>query len=199
MALQGQSRMAELIFNYGVMGSGKTSSLLQTKYNYEKKNLRTLLIKPRIDTKGTTEVISRIGLHCQVDILLDAEDVIMKRVGIEKPSIILVDEAQFLTRKQIDELFLISKMYDILVECYGLRTDFQTEGFEGSDRLLQIADELHENTTICSCGDKAIINMRLINNEPTFDGEQVMIENEQDIKYEGVCGKCYIKKRGKIR
>ena len=199
MALREQSRMAKLIFNYGVMGSGKTTSLLQTKYNYEKKNLRTLLIKPRIDTKGTTEVISRIGLHCQVDILLDAEDIIMKRVGIEKPSIILVDEAQFLTRKQIDELFLISKMYDILVECYGLRTDFQTEGFEGANRLLQIADELHENTTICSCGDKAIINMRLINNEPTFDGEQVMIENEQDIKYEGICGKCYIKKRGEIR
>lgn len=199
MALREQSRMAKLIFNYGVMGSGKTTSLLQTKYNYEKKNLRTLLIKPRIDTKGTTEVISRIGLHCQVDILLDAEDIIMKRVGIEKPNIILVDEAQFLTRKQIDELFLISKMYDILVECYGLRTDFQTEGFEGANRLLQIADELHEDTTICSCGDKAIINMRTINGIPTFDGEQVMIENEKDIKYEGVCGKCYIKKRGRAR
>ena len=199
MALREQSRMAKLIFNYGVMGSGKSTSLLQTKYNYEKKGLRTLLIKPKIDTKGTTEIVSRLGLHCQVDILLDAEDIVMKKVSIEKPNIILVDEAQFLTRKQIDELFSISKMYDILVECYGLRTDFQTEGFEGSDRLLQIADELHENTTICSCGDKAIINMRLINSEPTFDGEQVMIENEQDIKYEGACGKCYIKKRGEIR
>lgn len=199
MALLEQSRMAKLIFNYGVMGSGKTTSLLQTKYNYEKKNLRTLLIKPKIDTKGTTEVMSRIGLHCQVDILLDAEDIIMQKVGIDKPNIILADEAQFFTKKQIDELFLISKYYDIPVQCYGLRTDFKMEGFEGSDRLLQIADELHEDTTICSCGDKAIINMRTINGIPTFDGEQVMIEDEKDIRYEGVCGKCYIKKRGEIR
>lgn len=187
--------MANLNFNYSVMGGGKTSALLQLKYNYEQKGLRTLLIKPSIDTKGTTEIVSRIGLHCQVDILLDKNDIIMERVGTFKPAVVLVDEAQFLTPKQVDELYLMSKFYNVPVECYGLRTDFKMEGFGGSTRLLQIADSLNELETICSCGEKATQNLRKLQGKEVFEGEQVMIDEVNVVEYEGVCGKCYLKSR----
>lgn len=190
--------MAKLFFRYGAMGSGKTAALLQVKYNYERKGMKSLLIKPLIDTKGNDTVVSRIGISSPVDILLGENDTLMGKMNPEKPDAIIVDEAQFMTPKQIDELYLMAKLYDIPVLCYGLRADFQMKGFPGSIRLLEIADDIEELKTICSCGKKATQNLRKINGVPTFEGEQVVIDNSDVIEYEGVCGECYLRLKGNI-
>ncbi len=184
--------MSKLFFRYGTMGSGKSAALLQTAYNYEQKNMPIVLIKPSIDTKGEDEVISRIGIHRQVDILLNKNDTVLSNMKPIRPYAILVDEAQFLTPTQVDELWTITKEYDIPVLCYGLRCDFQMKGFPGSTRLLEIADDIEELKTICNCGKKATQNLRKVNNMPVFSGEQVVIDNNSEIQYEGVCGKCYL-------
>lgn len=185
--------MGKLFYRYGAMGSGKTAALLQVKYNYEQKNMKALLVKPAIDTKGANTVVSRIGISSPVDILLKSDETLMSKMLPEKPDAIIVDEAQFLTPKQVDELYLMSKIYDISVLCYGLRADFQMKGFPGAIRLLEIADDIEELKTICSCGKKATQNLRKINGVPTFEGEQVVIDNSDVVEYEGVCGECYLK------
>ena len=139
--------MSKLYFRYGAMGSGKTSALLQVAYNYEQKGMHIVLIKPQIDTKGDNKVVSRIGLDREVDILLGADDKILQKMQPAKPDAIIVDEAQFLTPKQVDELYGITKEYDVPVLCYGLRADFRMQGFPGSTRLLQIADDIEELKT----------------------------------------------------
>lgn len=182
------------------MGGGKTTSLLQLKYNYEQKGMNVVLIKPSTDTKAGDEVSSRIGLHSEVDIVLEKDATIMENMQPLRPWAILVDEAQFLTPAQVDELYEITKMYDIPVVCYGLRCDFQMKGFPGSTRLLEIADEIEELKTICSCGEKATQNLRKENGEPVFAGEQVLIDGStKETTYEGVCGKCYLRARSKTR
>ena len=192
--------MSNLKFYYSAMGGGKTTSLLQLKYNYEQKGMNVVLIKPATDTKAGDEVSSRIGLHSSVDIVLEKNAAIMENMQPLRPWAILVDEAQFLTPAQVDELYEITKMYDIPVVCYGLRCDFQMKGFPGSTRLLEIADEIEELKTICSCGEKATQNLRKENGEPVFAGEQVLIDGStKEITYEGVCGKCYIRIRNKAR
>lgn len=191
--------MAKLYFRYGAMNAGKSTALLQVKHNYEERGMSTLLLKPAIDTKGANKVVSRIGINASVDILLDKTDVIMAKIPLQKPNAIIVDEAQFLTSQQVDELYLISKIYDISVLCYGLRTDFRTNGFEGSTRLLEIADDIEELKTICACGKKATFNIRKMNGIPIFDGEQVLIDGTDKIEYEAVCGKCLIKQKGRMR
>lgn len=185
--------MSKLYYRYGAMGSGKTASLLQVKYNYEQKGMNVLLLKPAIDTKGADTVTSRIGISAPVDILVDSDETIMSKLKPEKPYAIIVDEAQFLTAKQVDELYLMTKIYDVPVLCYGLRCDFQMKGFPGATRLLEIADDIEELKTICECGLKATQNLRKINEVPVFEGEQVVIDNSDTVEYVGVCGKCYIK------
>lgn len=189
--------MSKLYFRYGAMGSGKTSALLQVAYNYQQKGMRIVLIKPQVDTKGADEVISRIGLHRKVDILLNTNDTILSRMKPVRPDAIIVDEAQFLTPQQADELYNITKEYDIPVLCYGLRADFKMQGFPGATRLLQIADDIEELKTICKCGAKATQNLRSINGTPVFDGDQVIIDGTSSVTYEGVCGKCYLRLRNK--
>lgn len=188
--------MAKLYFRYGAMNCGKTTHLLQVAHNYEERGMRVLLIKPAIDTKGEDKVVSRLGVTRQVDIQLPNDSTVMELMQPEKPNAILVDEAQFLSQNQVDELYYMTKIYDIPIICYGLRCDFQMQGFPGSTRLLQLADDIEEMKTICSCGKKATQNLRLINNIPVFNGAQVAIDNgENSISYESVCGECYIKKR----
>lgn len=187
--------MSKLYFRYGAMGSGKTTALLQVAYNYEQKGMKITLIKPSIDTKGKENVVSRIGIEKAVDIILLPTEKIIDRMKPIKPDAIIVDEAQFLTREQVDELYGFTKFYDIPVLCYGLRCDFQMNGFEGSTRLLEIADDIEELKTICQCGEKATQNLRLINNQPVFEGNQVVIDDHTQVEYEGVCGKCYLKTR----
>lgn len=185
--------MSKLYFRYGAMNCGKTSALLQVAHNYEEKGMTVLLVKPSIDTKAEDKVSSRIGLERKVDILLDSTDVIIDKMDIEKRHVIIVDEAQFLTEKQVDELYYITKIYDVPVLCYGLRADFKMQGFDGSTRLLQIADDIEEMKTICNCGSKATQNIRKINGKVVFNGEQVIIDNSDKVEYESVCGKCYLK------
>ena len=190
--------MSKLYFRYGAMSSGKSAALLQVAYNYEQKGMSIILIKPSIDTKAENKVSSRIGIEREVDILLAATDKVVDRMEPIKPDAIIIDEAQFLTASQVDELYIITKKYDIPVLCYGLRCDFKMQPFEGSARLLQIADDIEELKTICKCGAKATQNIRLINNEPVFEGQQIEIDNHTKVEYDGVCGKCYLKMRGKI-
>lgn len=183
--------MSKLYFRYGAMNSGKTTALLQVAHNYEEKGMHPIIIKPLIDTKGNNKVISRIGIEREVNYLIAPECNIEVNLNLVEVDAIIVDEAQFLTKEQVEQLYRITKYYSIPVLCYGLRCDFQMQGFPGSTRLLEIADSLEELKTICSCGRKATQNLRLINGKPVFEGEQVEIDNQNDIKYDSVCGRCY--------
>lgn len=186
--------MAKLYFRYGAMNSGKSTAIIQVAFNYEEKNQKVLLLKPSTDTKGNDNIVNRSGLKRKVDILLKPNDKISKYIE-EDIAAILIDEAQFLTTKQVDELYEITKLKKIPVLCYGLRCDFQMKSFPGTERLLAIADDLEELKTICNCGKKATQNLRLINNKPTFIGKQVAIDGKDQITYESICGECYLKMR----
>ncbi len=188
--------MAKLYFRYGAMNCGKTALLLQTVHNYESRNMNVLVLKPKVDTKGDKKVVSRIGLEREVDHLISKnEDLYSYLKDITGVSCIFVDEAQFLKKEQIDDLMRIVVDNEIPVICYGLRTDFNTNGFEGSTRLLQLAHSIEEMKTICDCGAKATLNARMVDGEFVFDGEQVAIDGEKEVTYESLCPKCYYKKR----
>ena len=189
--------MANLVFRYGAMGSSKTAALLMVAYNYKEKGMDVKVIKPKVDKKGDNNVVSRIGLEREVDIILDKDDCIPDCDFFSSTKCILVDEAQFLTSEQIKELFVITKAYDIPVVCYGLKTNFKGELFEGSKALFELADKIEELTTICSCGKKARFNARIENDNYVLSGEEIAIDNI-DAKYESLCGKCFLTKVLKI-
>ncbi len=178
------------------MNAGKTAILLQTAYNYEERGQKVLLMKPSVDTKGGHDVVSRIGLKRKVDFLIHENDSLLKKVEhyLSKIHCILVDEAQFLTRKQVNELFYITKNFDIPVIAFGLRTDFKTNGFEGAIRLLELSDSLEEMPTICRCGRKARFSGRMIHGCFQTEGKQFEIDDGQTVEYEALCGKCYMEK-----
>ena len=192
--------MAKLDFRYGAMNSGKSTLLLQTCHNYEENNMKAIIVKPSIDTKGDAKIVSRIGVSREVDLLLGKGDNLFEIVKkkYKKVNCILVDEAQFLSRKQADECMKIVIDLDIPVICYGLRTDFLTNGFEGSTRLLEIAHTIEEMKTICKCGRKAIYNARYENGIFITKGSQVAIDGEKNITYTSMCAKCYEKEKNKI-
>ena len=190
--------MSKLYFRYGAMNSGKSTNLMQVAYNYEERGMRVLLIKPSTDKKGGDKLVSRLGVERKVDLLIDDAQNIYDEVNkwqSEKYNIdcILVDEVQFFKANQIDELFKVAVCLDIPVICYGLRTDFKMEGFEGSTRLLLLAHSIEELKTICKCGKKSILNGRKINNKFVFEGQQVAIDNVDNVEYESLCGHCYFK------
>ena len=190
--------MSKLYFRYGAMNSGKSTNLMQVAYNYEERGMRVLLIKPSTDKKGGDKLVSRLGVERKVDLLIDDAQNIYDEVNkwqSEKYNIdcILVDEVQFFKANQIDELFKVAVCLDIPVICYGLRTDFKMEGFEGSTRSLLLAHSIEELKTICKCGKKAILNGRKINNKFVFEGQQVAIDNVDNVEYESLCGHCYFK------
>ena len=192
--------MAKLYFKYGAMNCGKTALLLQSVHNYEDRGMNVLVLKPGVDTKGGNKIVSRIGLEREVDHLVSSDEDLYFYLSknIEGISCIFVDEAQFLKREQVDQLLQIVVFYDIPIICYGLRTDFTATGFEGSTRLLEIAHTIEEMKTICSCGNKATFNARLINGRFTFSGEQVAIDGKANVTYESLCPKCYFKKMKKF-
>lgn len=191
--------MSKLYFRYGAMNCGKTTNLLQVAHNYEERGMRVLLLKPSIDTKANTKVSSRIGVEREVDHLVLPDENLKGYLSLikDKTECIIVDEAQFLTEKQVDELFIFSKLTSIPVICYGLRADFRSELFSGSKRLFELADNIEELYTICRCGKKARFNARIVNGEFTLEGSQVAIDGE--VNYESLCGKCYLRKVKKIR
>lgn len=189
--------MARLYFRYGAMNAGKSAALLQVVHNYKEKNMKGLIIKPKIDTKGDNKVVSRIGLFSPVDILLDIDESlfsIQNQQIIKDSNCIIVDEVEFLSNEQIDELWIITKQLDIPVICYGLRTDSKTHLFTGSKRLMEIADEIEELATICSCGKKARFNARIIDGKYTTEGDTIAIDDNDSVKYESLCGKCFLQK-----
>ena len=192
--------MAKFHFRYGAMNAGKSTILLQTAYNYEEKGKKVVVLKPSVDTKGDEKIVSRIGLERKVDYLISDNDSIISKLGdnLSSLSCILVDEAQFLKRKQVDELFYISKIMDIPVIAFGLRTDFKSNGFEGSIRLLELADALEEMPTICRCGKKARFNARKVDGKFTFDGDSIAIDDTSEFEYESLCGACYIEEQEKV-
>lgn len=190
--------MSKLYFRYGAMNSGKSTHLMQVAYNYEERGMKVILIKPSTDKKGGDKLVSRLGVERKVDILcekkMDIYEEIKKWQEVKfNIDCILVDEVQFMTKEQVDHLFEIAVVLDIPVICYGLRTDFMMEGFEGSTRLLLLAHSIEEMKTICKCGKKAILNGRKINDKFVFEGEQVAIDNIDNVQYESLCGHCYFK------
>ena len=190
--------MSKLYFRYGAMNSGKSTNLMQVAYNYEERGMKVLLIKPSTDKKGGDKLVSRLGVERKVELLINDDQNIyneVKKWQDEKYKIdcILVDEVQFFKAYQIDQLFEIAVCLDIPVICYGLRTDFKMQGFEGSTRLLLLAHSIEELKTICKCGKKAILNGRKINGKFVFEGEQVAIDNIDNVEYESLCGHCYFK------
>lgn len=193
--------MAKLHFRYGAMNSGKTTDILQIAHNYEARDQWSLVAKPSVDTKGDRQLVSRIGASREVDVLLTPEQnprhEVNRLIGeraLTSSGCVLVDEAQFLKPPQVDNLFELSKIDDIPVIAFGLRTDFQTNSFPGSKRLMELADELAEIATICRCGSKARFNGRKINGLFVFEGDQVAIDGEDEVEYESLCGKCYLTK-----
>ena len=185
--------MAKLYFFYGAMNSGKTTRILQCQYNYDEKGMRAVILKPATDTKGADRIVSRIGASKKVDYLIKKEEDIFEIIVNEynQVDLILVDEAQFLTTRQVNQLMDIVIDLDIPVMCYGLRTDFKSNGFPGARRLLEIAHELTEIKTICECGKKAMFNVRLIDGKVVTEGESVAIDGEGEVTYTVACSKCF--------
>jgi thymidine kinase len=193
--------MAKLYFRYGAMNSGKSTAMLQTAYNYEERGHSVLLAKPAVDTKGDLGILSRLGFNRPTDFVLSPEsDVygtfqkhrerVHKETGNDV-SCLLIDEVQFFSEEQVDDLLRIALLENIPVIAYGIRTDFQTVAFPGSRRMLEVAHEIEELKTICRCGSKAIFNARVIDDVFVFEGEQMAIDDDH-LTYESLCGRCYL-------
>ncbi|MBF0441092.1 MAG: thymidine kinase [Oligoflexales bacterium] len=182
--------MAKLYFRYGAVSSAKTMNLLAVAHNYRVQNKNVLLLKPRLDVRfGENVIKSRAGLVCEADILVDDSTEISRELLKDKHCI-LVDEAQFLSSKFIEKLRLIATTHNIPVICYGLRTDFKTHLFEGSLRLMELADSIEEVKTTCAyCNRKAIFNLKIKDGTPTREGPVVDLGAEE--KYLPACAACY--------
>lgn len=191
--------MAKLYFRYGAMNSGKSTILLQTAYNYKERGMDVCILKPSRDSKAEDNVSSRIGIEKKVDILFKSEDNLFELISKKHNiSCVLIDEAQFMTRDQANQCMEVTTKLDIPVICYGLRTDFLTNGFPGSTRLLEIAHTIEEMKTICACGRKAIYNARFVSGQMVTEGEQIAIDGKDETTYVSMCAKCYEQSKSKI-
>lgn len=196
--------MAKLYFKYGPMKSGKTTDIIKTYYNYREKDMEVIIMKPGQDKKAGEYIINRALSKLKTDYVVGSEEniymIISQHIMQHNLDCILVDEAQFLTPEQVDELSMVVDNLEIPVLCYGLRADAFSNLFPGSKRLFEISDVIEELKAICKCGDKATFNLRLnkIDGElvPVFSGEQVSIDGI-DSEYDSVCRKCYVKLRRK--
>ncbi len=184
--------MGKLYFKYGAMGSSKTAQALITKYNYEENGLRVWLIKPSTDTRdGAKTIRSRIGLYAAAEPVSSEAD-LWALFQDRSCDIIIVDECQFMTAQQIDQLRRIVDETDIPVICFGLRTDFLTRLFPGSLRLMEVADSIEEIKTICDCGNKATVNARVDSaGHIVTEGAQVVLGGNDS--YIAMCHRCYIR------
>ncbi|MGM9556838.1 MAG: thymidine kinase [Oscillospiraceae bacterium] len=183
--------MAKLYFKYGAMGSSKTATALITKYNYEERGMRVWLIKPAADSRdGEFTLRSRVGLTAEAEAVGPDKDIRALYARREAVDVIIVDECQFMTAAQIDELRELVDREDLPVLCFGLRTDFQTKLFPGSRRLFELADSITEIKTICDCGRKATVNARLSpEGYVVTEGSQVFLGGNDS--YIAMCHKCY--------
>ena len=196
--------MTKFFFRFGAMNSGKSTAMLQVAHNYEERGQQVLLVKPAKDTKGDDQIVSRLGVARQADLVLlpnqdlratlhalnhalsEQQDPLPQRLAC-----LLIDEAQFLTPEQVDQALAIAVLDDIPVVAFGIRTDFRTQAFPGSRRLMEVAHSLQELKTICRCGKKAIFNARLGDAGIIREGEQVVIDGDH-VRYEALCGRCYL-------
>jgi len=193
--------MSKLYFKFGAMASSKTANALMTRFNYEEKGNRVWLIKPDLDNRDdytdengvrVTVVKSRIGLSAVADVVRGDEDLLARFRTVRDTApvdVIICDECQFLTADQVDQLKYIAECMDTPVLCFGLRSDFRTQLFEGSRRLFEIADSITEIKSVCRCGKKAIVNARLQNGKVVVEGDQIEIGGND--KYEGMCWGCW--------
>ena len=187
--------MAKLYFKYGAMGSSKTAQALITKYNYEENDMKVWLIKPSADVRDGADVLkSRIGLQANVQTVTPQENIyrLFSRDQNGNCDVIIVDECQFMTPEQVDQLRHIVNDFDTPVICFGLRTDFQTKLFPGSMRLMEIADKIQEIKTICDCGTKATVNARIDGDGYIItEGAQVVLGGNDS--YIAMCHRCWIR------
>ena len=185
--------MAKLYFKYGAMGSSKTAQALITKYNYEENDMRVWLIKPSADTRDGAGIIrSRIGLEAECEIATPERNIYERfREGFAgQCHAVIVDECQFLTVEQIDQLRAIVNDFSVPVMCFGLRTDFKTRLFPGSMRLMELADCIEEIKTMCDCGCKATVNARINDGYIVTEGAQVVLGGNDC--YIAMCHRCYV-------
>ena len=184
--------MAKLYFKYGAMGSSKTAQALITKYNYEENDMSVWLVKPSADTRDGQQLLrSRIGLEAEATVIAPGTDIYQLYQQREDGcNVIIVDECQFLTSPQIDQLRAIVNDYNIPVLCFGLRTDFQTKLFPGSRRLMELADAIEEIKTMCDCGAKATVNARINDGYIVTEGAQVVLGGNDS--YIAMCHRCYV-------
>ncbi len=191
--------MAKLYFKYGAMGSSKSAQALITKFNYEELGMKVWLIKPSIDDRDGADIVkSRIGLLCHAVIMTPEMNIVNEYEKAGEYDVIIVDEAQFMTPQQIDELREIVDFQGIPVLCFGLRTDFLTHFFPGAQRLMELADSITEIKTVCSCGRKATVNARIDGEgKVVTQGGQIMLGGNDS--YIAMCHKCWkakIKEQG---
>jgi len=189
-------------FKYGAMNSGKSDTLIKTAYNYTERGLDIIITKPSIDTKGGNYIVTRAGSKRAIDIIATPQTNLRSAIKkfakdnkLEKLCCILVDEAQFLTSEQVDQLYKVAKIDNISVIAYGLRADFRTKLFTGSKRLFELVDNIEKLPTMCNCGSQAEFNCRMNNGEYVFDGNQVAIDGEGLVTYSSLCGVCYQKEK----
>lgn len=190
----------KLTFYYGSMAGGKTTRIFQMLYVLENNDQQVLVIKSAKDTKGNDEIINRQQEKRKVDILLHPNEKLLSEENIEKILVcnhIIVDEAQFLDPKQVEELWVINKKLNVGVTCFGLRSNFKADYFPGSARLFAMADEVKmiETNALCSCGSPAIFNARQIDGKFVMDGEEIEIDGKNKrITYQPLCGECFYNK-----
>ncbi len=191
--------MNRLYFKFGVMGSSKTASALMCRFNYMQKGSNVLLLKPAIDTRvKVNEVTSRIGLSapcyafCEDKNLIEIFEYENQK---QKIDVIIVDEAQFCTAQQVDQLRQLTEEVPVL--CYGLKTNFKTQLFEGSKRLLELADSIQEIKAVCQCGKKSILNGRFVDGLLVTEGEEVVIGGDET--YKALCYSCFKKEKQKAK
>jgi thymidine kinase len=186
--------MAKLYFRYAAMNAGKSTALLQAAHNYEESGMQVRLFTAALDDRGGAGAIaSRLGLSRQAQ-SFGAETVFDAPAlwghGGDRPACLLIDEAQFLTRNQVRQLHHLAHRDDIPVLCWGLRSDFQGRAFDGAAELLTLADDLEEMKTVCACGRKASMNVRVgADGQRVSDGEQVLIGGND--RYRAVCPRCF--------
>lgn len=188
--------MAKLYFKYGAMGCSKTAQALITKFNYEERGMKVMLIKPMTDTRdGLNNVQSRIGLSAPaLSVPLDCNLYALYAGEYRSSDVIIVDECQFLTPEQVDELGQIVIDFNVPVLCFGLATDFLTHLFPGSRRLFEIAESVSEIKSVCRCGAKATVNARFDDNgNVLYHGEQVCLGGNG--RYQAMCRRCWLTRR----
>ena len=184
--------MAKLYFKYGAMGSSKTAQALITKFNYEERGMRVWLIKPAVDHRdGACVLSSRVGLSTTCDTVAEGEDLLARFAALQATvDVIIADECQFFTPEHINALRTIVDEHGIPVLCFGLRTDFRTRLFPGSERLFEVADSIAEIKTICACGAKATVNARLgADGRILTSGHRIVLGGNE--KYVALCHRCY--------